>query len=104
MKEPEFPKEFLKHCPQVQDAKKMLEGYEPEIDKVALMYAECSFQRAGCGMACQSCKLFLRRPYLNHKLDEKFLPLIEKYYADCVEYDKYLETEKKNLQDCGSGI
>jgi hypothetical protein len=101
MKEPEFPREFLKHCPKVKDAKNFLPD-EPE--EVLQMYAECAFHRAGCGMECENCKLFMTRPYLQHELDSKFLPLIEDYYRKTDEYEKYLEEDRKNLQDCGSGI
>lgn len=87
---PEFPQDFLRHCPKVVQAQ--VQGYEdPEL------FAECSFNRAGAGMMCENCKLHLTRPFLDHELDRKFLPKIEKYY-------RKVEEQNREGFEAGAGI
>lgn len=97
MKEPVFPVEFLdQHCIMVQEARRHRRIYKIQnlTNQDDLEHAECAFQRAGAGMECQSCKLFLTRPYVGREVDEKFLPLIEQYYAEMNEYELFLLRKK----------
>ena len=87
MIEPEFPKEFYKHCPKVLEAKAWYKKLAPEEVFVEAEHAECAFIVKGCGMECENCNKFLTRPFLGHKVDEEFLPLIEKFYDDLDAYD-----------------
>lgn len=105
LKPPEFPKEFLKHCPQVIEAKDWhtrlgVEASDQDLES----YAECGFISAGSGMECESCKKFLTRPFCGHKVDEEFLPQIEEFYRQLDEYEKARKRQEKILLDNGAGI
>lgn len=97
MIEPEFPKEFYKHCPKVLEAKAWYKKLAPEEVFVEAEHAECAFNNAGFGKKCENCNAFLRRPFLGHKVDEEFLPLIEKFYDDLEAYEKSLK--KGSMRD-----
>lgn len=91
---PQFPQEFLKHCPKVESAVRRGDE-DPEV------FAECAFNPCGLGLMCESCKLHLTRPYTVHEVDREFLPLIERYYREADEYEK----QEKELSRCqGEGI
>lgn len=107
---PVFPPEFVRdHCPKVLEARHWRGVYgvagTPEDD---VQFAECEFQRAGCGMECENCELHLTRPFLGHKVDKKFLPLIEQYYEDMKVYEEWAkkeaERERQAQMDVGAGI
>jgi len=107
MKPPEFPKEFLRHCPKVLEAKHWHQTLK--VDEIDIeQYAECAFHSAGAGMECENCKLFLTRPFLNHELDREFLPQIEEFYRQLAVYDAWCEEQRKRheeaLLDSGAGI
>ena len=95
MKPPVFPKEFeRKVCLNVQEARDWADNLGAELSEDdALAYADCQFRPAGCGMECQTCKLFLTRPFLGHALDRKWLPVIEKYYRDLADWEKAQDEE-----------
>lgn len=98
MKPPVFPESFYKHCPKVQSAKDFHKKFQVEDEFVEQDWAECAFVNAGVGKECENCKKFLTRPFTNHKVDEEFLPLIEKFYDDLEAYEKSLEKEKLDDQ------
>jgi len=87
-KMPVFPVEFYKHCLKVLDAKAWHSRLAPNEEFVEQDHAECAFIDAGLGKKCENCNLFLTRPFLGRKVDEEFLPLIEKFYRDIEDYDK----------------
>tara|TARA_R100001509_G_C4712205_1_gene163728 strand:- start:74 stop:397 length:324 start_codon:yes stop_codon:yes gene_type:complete len=84
---PEFPKDFYKHCPKVQDAKSWHQQFDKEDEFDPEDYAECAFNRAGMGMECENCRKFLTRPCEHHPVDAEFLPKIEQFYQDLEAYD-----------------
>lgn len=99
MSHPEFPQGFLKHCPKVAFAKRFYNYDNPEDA------AECAFVNCGFGMKCENCELHLTRPFLNHDIDREFLPQIEQYYRDVVQYEKELKLAKKMEEmHIGEGI
>lgn len=100
MIEPEFPKEFYKHCPKVAEAKDWYKRLAPAEVFVESEHAECAFIPKGCGMECENCNKFLTRPFLGHKVDEEFLPLIEKFYNDLEAYEKSLKKDSMRNEFC----
>jgi hypothetical protein len=103
--EPVFPKEFLHDgCYKVAEAKEWREEFglppDPEDD---LNFAECQFRHAGFGMECTSCDKFLQGVHMTPE-EEKFLPLIRKYYEDAKKYEEYQQYLGCASNDCGSGI
>lgn len=94
---PTFPSEFYNHCPKATNAADLLRSVANAEEGVALsledlsVFAQCAFVKRGFGMLCESCGLFLTRPFTNHKVDEKFLPLIEKYYSDLAAWGTKVE-------------
>ena len=95
MEKPEFPKGWLDHCPQVKDAEHWHRRIAPQTIFHKEDYAECAFIKAGCGMECEVCEKFMTRPYNGVKLDETWLPQIEKYYEELEAYEKWLESNQK---------
>jgi len=87
-KMPVFPAAFYKHCPKVLEAKDWYKRLAPNEEFVKEDHAECAFHNAGAGMECENCRMFLTRPFLGHKVDEQFLPLIEQFYRDLEVYEK----------------
>ena len=84
MNEPQFPKEFVqKVCPKVKEACDWRAQFklppDPEDDEA---HAECAFIRAGAGMRCENCDLFMTRPTLNKEPDTTWLERIEQYYRE----------------------
>lgn len=80
----------------------------PGTDEDDMAFAECAFHQAGCGMLCEACDLHLTRPFLGHKVDEEFLPQIERYYRDLAEYERVRaekQAERENVElTLGAGI
>jgi len=106
MNPPTFPEEFVSsHCPKVLNARYWRQhfgiGGTPQDD---VFYAECAFNKAGLGMKCENCRLFLTRPFENHEVDKKFLPLIEEYYRQSDLYDQWCREQELLLQENGAGI
>lgn len=110
MLEPEFPEEFVKHhCPKVLEYEEWGERFGVQCDGTDM--AECAFVRAGYGIECENCKLFLTRP-MRTNTEFLFLEKIEKFYEDMQEYmiaKNKAESESKRLdiilnQNMGSGI
>lgn len=100
MNMPEFPKEFIiNHCPKVAEAKYYANLFQSCIDGDEESWAECCFEQRGNGMECQSCKLFLTRPFCGHRLDEVWLPVIEKFYRDSREYYELEQKECKTFSE-----
>lgn len=90
MDEPKFPEGFVKEvCGAVKEARQYRKQFgnppDPEEDEA---YAQCDFRSQGFGLACTMCHVWLRRPYLGNKVDEEWLPLLEKYYKDFKEWDR----------------
>jgi hypothetical protein len=109
MDAPVFPQEFIeKHCWHVSEAKDWRRNFnlppDPEEDR---MYADCEFRPAGCGMECTSCKKFLAGIHMTAE-EERFLPLIRKYYKDSDAYWKQEEELRKEKErasmNLGAGI
>lgn len=110
MLEPEFPEEFVKnYCPKVLECREWGKHFGVMCDGTDM--AECAFVRAGYGMECESCRLFLTRP-MRTSAEFLFLEKIEKFYEDMQEYmiaKNMAELESKCLdtilnQNMGSGI
>lgn len=94
MNMPEFPKEFVqKHCLKVMEARDWRKNFclppDPEDDEA---YAECAFEKAGCGLQCENCKTYLHS--VNDGIEnarDKFYPAIKKFYDDFEAYEKWLK-------------
>ena len=97
MDRPEFPKDFLPHCYKVQVAKEWhkrldrMDRFDPED------WCECEFHKAGAGLECQ-CGMFLTRPFNGHQLDEEFLPKLEKFYADMVQWEREQKMQQIDIK------
>lgn len=87
-KPPVFPESWYKHCPKVLEAKDWYSRLAPEETFEEADHAECAFRPAGAGLECENCRKFITRPFLNHKVDEEFLPLIEQFYRDMDQYEE----------------
>lgn len=100
MEPPKFPEEFMtRHCRKVLEARHWRKVYKAEgTEADDLYFAECAFNPAGSGLACENCDLHLTRPFCGHKTDEKWLPVIEQFYKDLAAYEKWeaAEEEKQN--------
>ncbi len=95
MDKPIFPQEFIeKHCGSVREARYWRKHYHlpPDPDD-ELAHAQCEFYGQGSGLGCTNCDVWLRRPFLNNKVDEKWLPVLEKFYSDM----KIWEKEQKEV-------
>lgn len=103
MNQPVFPSSFFNHCPKVIEAKAWHRHLNVEPVDIE-SYADCAFINAGNGKLCENCNKFLTRPFLNLKVDEEFLPLIEEYYRKLNEYDKWQQEQLSQFVDHGSGI
>lgn len=94
MEPPEFPEEFvLKHCRQVERARRSIGRHEALSDGDLAGFAECTFTSAGAGLKCESCSLFMTRPFCGYKLDEEWLPRIEQYYRDLATWEQHERDE-----------
>ena len=109
MDRPVFPQGFVEnHCSKVLEARSWRKHFNlpPDAEDDAA-HAECAFLRAGAGMECETCDLFLTRP-VRTEAEKIYLPLIEQYYKDVEKYDKAEAAreaaEKKMLLEVGSGI
>lgn len=81
---PVFPQDFIsKGCRQVREAALWRSrcGLPPDKED-SEAHADCAFVPAGYGMKCEMCNMFMTRPFCGHKLDEEFLPKIERYHHE----------------------
>lgn len=103
-KPPDFPEGFYAHCPKVLEAKEWGDVFCADEDTDYTAFAQCAFHKAGNGLECENCRLFLTRPYLSHDVDREWLPQIEEYYARSDEYERELARLKAIDLENGSGI
>lgn len=106
MDQPIFPQEFVRnHCRKVLEARTWRKLYQVEgTIEDDMNFAECAFFRAGSGMECESCRLFLTRPFTHHEVDRKYLPQIEDFYVQLAIYEEEKAKEETIYVNLGSGI
>ncbi len=86
MSEPVFPQDFVQTCcPKVGEARRWYKTLAPDETINPSDYAECAFIKAGFGLKCENCGLFICEPPQT-KADE-FCSKIRQFYKQIKEYE-----------------